>query len=163
MLLTVRSLKVPPYFHYIFLSQCWFGWQLHALLLSCRELVAGTFYRNIFSPDEFACIEQVPCTQKYMKSKNMTNIRRHIKQHFKAFIIAQNFSHLIHFIWLCNNKIMHWWVPCSGMWHCECLVGTDILEAYINSVFRMERISELGMTALTSNRSTLWRNTNYMR
>jgi hypothetical protein len=48
-------------------------------------------------------------------------------------------------------------IPSSEMW-CVALVRTDVF-----SIIRVERISELGTTlAVTSNRSILRRNTNYM-
>jgi hypothetical protein len=47
----------------------------------------------------------------------------------------------------------------SGMWHCVALVRTDILEECVIPVIRVTRISELGMLTVTSNKSTLQRNT----
>jgi hypothetical protein len=44
------------------------------------------------------------------------------------------------------------------------LVRTDTLEEHVSYIFRVERVSELGtVLAVTSNWSTLQRNTNCMR
>jgi hypothetical protein len=41
------------------------------------------------------------------------------------------------------------------------LVGADVSEEHIASIFRVTRIGELGTLAVTSNRSKLRRNTDY--
>jgi hypothetical protein len=52
----------------------------------------------------------------------------------------------------------------SGMLHHVAHVGTDVSEELSASIIRLTRIGELGTTlAVTSNRGTLQRNTNYMR
>jgi hypothetical protein len=43
---------------------------------------------------------------------------------------------------------------------CVALVRTDVSEALSASIIRVTRIGELGTLAVTSNRCTLWRNTN---
>jgi hypothetical protein len=43
------------------------------------------------------------------------------------------------------------------------LVTTDVSEEHITSIIRVKRISELAVLAVTSNGSTMQRNTNYMR
>jgi hypothetical protein len=48
------------------------------------------------------------------------------------------------------------------MWHCVPLVRTNVLEECITSIIRVVRIGELGTLAVTSNRSTLWRNTLFL-
>jgi hypothetical protein len=47
----------------------------------------------------------------------------------------------------------------SGMLHHLALVRIDVLEERIASIIRETRIGELGMLAVTSNQSTLQRNT----
>jgi hypothetical protein len=47
----------------------------------------------------------------------------------------------------------------SGMLRCVALVRTDVSEALSASIIRMTRTDELGMSAITSSRHTLRRNT----
>jgi hypothetical protein len=55
-------------------------------------------------------------------------------------------------------------MPSSVILHCVALVRTDVWEELSASIIRVTRIDELGTTlAVTSNRSTLWRNTKVRR
>jgi hypothetical protein len=55
------------------------------------------------------------------------------------------------------NQDIRWRIPSSGMWRRVALVGTDVSAERISTIFRAERISELGTLAATMNWSTLTR------
>jgi demethoxyubiquinone hydroxylase (CLK1/Coq7/Cat5 family) len=54
-------------------------------------------------------------------------------------------------------------MPSSGMFRSVALIISDVSEKRIASIIRVTRIGELGTLAITSNRSMLRGNTNYMK
>jgi hypothetical protein len=55
-----------------------------------------------------------------------------------------------------------WRMPTSGVWCHVALVRTNVSKTVIASIIWVERFRELEMLAMTSNLSTLRRNTNYI-
>jgi hypothetical protein len=82
---------------------------------------------------------------------------------YHSIVTAHKVTHNLHGHIHENMKtnLRYWRTAFSGIWRCAALVRIDVLEERFSSIIRAWVNSKLGTLAVTSNSSTLQRNTHY--